>query len=316
MKGYLKNNLFEAAFFNATQQVLNKLPAVHYQPHNNETNNRNNQGGSSFMTVFIIVLLAIGCIACCICCAWVKRNEEEISLSQPTDETVHIHMEKLLDIIKFKIKTVDPPITSIEQCVVCMEFLNPYWERDESTGNTNSNMFLTRFFCGHYYHATCLSRKNISDCLMCSGNQSQVSVEPSYRYFNTVSEDNIFSVIKNLDKIYPRYILNSYRENYKQDIVVVQEIYPSYNPGIIVWVDPMPIDGGYYRNDCYNNNYNNNYYPPPESNNYYTETTGGDYGGNRSYEMQNTTSGGDYGGGNDNTGGDYGGGDDNTGGDY
>lgn len=304
MKTHLQKNQFEVAFNVAVNEIKSKLPAVSYHTNNKTENHDQSLSGWG---VFFIILLTLGCLACCIWCLWVKQKDEERLLEQPSEQSIHIHLERLLDIVKFKIKGLSPPITSIEQCVICMEFLNPYWERDTVSGATNSNIFLTRFNCGHYYHSACLNRKGIYDCLMCNEHQIQVPVEPSFRYYNTVTDDNIFNVIKNFDKIYPKPLLSSYKTNYKKDVVVIEEVYPSYCPGMIIWVDPMPMTlmgtyqpptvinqnyygdggGGYYNNNS-NYNYGNN------NNNYYTSTTGGDYGQvNNNY--MSSTSGADYG---------------------
>lgn len=311
MKSSLVNELYEEAFQTATSYLVKQLPTRTYVYNNVDNDDRShNSHGTSGGSVIFAILLVFCCFGGCFWYYWNNKKEEENLLDQPSDESIHIHMQKLLDINKYKIKTMSPPITSIEICVICMEHLNPFWERDMSSGNTNSNMFLSRFFCGHYYHSSCLSAKNIHTCLMCLETQSQVSVEPCFKYYNTVSEDNIFNVIKNFDRIYPRELLGTYRNNYKNDVVIIEEHYPHYCPGTVLWIEPYPmtIMGGYQPpiveqhyegNTYYGNNVNDN-------NNYYVSNTGGDYGQPNNIV---SNSGGDYGQPNNsvsNTGGDYG----------
>lgn len=311
MKGFLKMDDFGSAFNLATDEILKKLPKViHYS---NETKHvyhtphaEGNHSSGGF--VFFFILICLCCVGCCVYAICYQQKQEAEEHMVVTDHSIHLHMEKLLDIVRYKIKTVDPPITNIEQCVICMEELNPYWERDMSQQNTNSSLFISRFACGHYYHTSCLARKSLVKCIMCTEEQGQTNVEPCYRYFNTVTEENILEVIKNFSLLYPRETLITYRDNYKQDVVVIQQVYPSYSPGVIVWVEHDHYWGGGYNPPMYHDNHYHDYgYNEYNNNTNVISTSGGDYG----QEMNTvSTTGGGYGGQEmntvSNTGGDYG----------
>lgn len=296
MKPHLKANDYNTAFILAINKINEKVPNSYVVEHVQETHSR---GGFSGLSIFIMLMICICCIGCIVC--YIKKSQEEITdvqhvpLVESQDEyqpiLIHNHMEKLLNIVKFRIRPVSPPIIQIDECTLCCELLNPNWEADYRNNNTNSYFLIRKFTCGHHYHSNCLTKFNVNSCFMCEGNFIFTNVDPSYRYFNIVNEDNIFCLLKRFDELYPKPSLIKYRERYTNDVHYVREVYPSY-PTTFIWIET----GGYHNNNYgyYNQGYNN--YDPPSVNpnqNYYTSTTGADYGNqvsSNTYEMQNVTS--------------------------
>lgn len=303
MKPYLKSNDYITAFISAINKINESVPNSYIVEHTQD--NSNTSKGFSGFSIFLMLMICI----CCICCIvfYLKKNSSQEEIPNaiqhvPLVETqeeyqpivIHNHMEKLLSIVKFRIRPVSPPIIQIEECPLCCELLNPNWEIDIRNNNSNSYFLIRKFTCGHHYHSQCLIKFNVNTCYMCEGNFIYCNVEPSFRYFNIVSEDNIFNLLKRFDQLYPKPALVQYKERYANDAMYVREVYPSY-PTTFIWIET----GGYHNNNygyC-NQGYNNNYEPPSVNSNpnYYTSTTGADYGNQGNiYEMQNVTSQGNY----------------------
>lgn len=285
MGTYLSKNDYTGAVIYAVNKIKSKLPSVHQEEHFSE---KDHSSARIFIVVIVLVLL-FSC--CCLYMCWKREKQEEINL-QNNEYSTHLHFIKLMDLIKFKIKPSTPPIIGVQQCLICMDFLNPNWEHDEINKTTNSNLFLCRFECGHYYHISCL--KELNFCYLCDSLQSQVVVEPYFTYNNVISEDQVFNLIKNFDKIYKKEVLQSYQKSYKNDVSLLSQ--SNNNTHTFVWIEPIylnPYGGGYGGYGGYSsyNQYNyyggNNYNPPiynetnnlDNNSNYITSTTGGDYGG-------------------------------------
>lgn len=332
MKPYLQNNNFFGAFEYAINTVVSQLPAVHEYPHSSSSS-----GFGTFLYVLFIILIVLCCVYCLYYAMTQNSNNE---ITEVTESEIHDHFDKLMDLVKYKIRTSSPPMISIEQCLVCMKFLNPNWESELNSNESESHLNLKKFNCGHFFHKHCLENRGINKCLLCKDSTFEVPVEPCIRYYHPVSEDSIFNLINNFDLLYPRDTLKRYNTVYKQDVVVIQQTYPSYP--FILWVEPTH----YYGYDsCYNvNQPYSNLHEDYSNNNYTAQTMGGDYGystgcndfggygGNYQtnvnqttgsnyqapsyYGGGNTTSGGDYGGDYTTGGGDFGGGFSSGGGDY
>ena len=116
------------------------------------------------------------------------RHDDSKNLELVPDNIIHMHLQRLLDIVKYKIKSNSCPIVQIEQCPICMELINPEYEIDEKRGSTNSNLYITKFNCNHYFHSACLSNKNVGICLFCNDITTQIPCESNFRYYNIVSE--------------------------------------------------------------------------------------------------------------------------------
>ena len=287
-----------------------------------------NDQSSSFLPILIsIIFLAVICV--CMYFIISKQQEAEVKISreayQPVSnsdeknesEKIHNHVNSLLNYIKDDIKKNTPPVTSIDKCIVCVNELNPNWKQEEAnaiqhgftTVVTTSACNIERFSCGHFYHKKCLTDKKLNECIMCTCNVNRVEVFPSYKYYNTISEENVQNAIKNLDKMYKKDELKLYAQNYKQDVVVIKETCPTYvhTGPTMIWINE-PYHPSVHSHTTVTNNYyesghnNGNFVEGNRNNNYdYGTSSGGNYqeGG-----IAGSTTGGDYGG-NDYDGGDY-----------
>lgn len=298
MKTSLKSLNYYQAFDICLRSIERKIPSptITYP----SSSSSSSSSHSFWYYFFLLIIFCLFILAIYHCFFHVKQEEthnnnynynSSYNISNLTEDAIHLHMERLIDIVKFKIKTCSPPITQIEQCLICMDLLNPNYEKDELTGMTNSNIFLVKFECGHHFHSSCLASKSINFCVMCVEITVPIPVVPSFRYYNIVSEDNIFNVIRNFHLFYSKNSLQTYNKNYNQDMVIVREVYPSYTPGMFIWIENNNYNGydhGYNHGYGGYDNSNTNQYVPP---NQYNSTTGGDYS---SVDNNNFTSGGNY----------------------
>lgn len=297
MKSSLKSSNYYQAFEISLSSIERKIPSptISYPSSSSSSSSH-----SFWYYFFLFIIFCLFILAIYHCFFHIKQEDNSnhhnnynssYNISNLTEDAIHLHMERLIDIVKFKVKTCSPPITQIEQCLICMDLLNPNYEKDEMTGMTNSNIFLVKFGCGHHFHSSCLASKSINYCVMCVEITVPIPVVPSFRYYNIVNEDNIFNVIRNFHLLYSKNSLKSYNKNYNQDMVVVREVYPSYTPGMFIWIENNNYNsyGGYGYDSSYTNT--NQYIPP----NQYNSTTGDDYStvnnnnftsGGGSYEMK------------------------------
>lgn len=149
--------------------------------------------------------------------------------SNISEETIHSHVEKLLNLATLTLKESQTSI-DIEYCIICMGYLNPNFLRDERNGVTNSNIFLTQFNCSHMYHSSCLSKKNISGCIVCLNIESkQKYIIPKFRYYSNINSSNIKNLLERLNLMYNKRQLEDYYKFYKSDFQQIKKIFPSYD---------------------------------------------------------------------------------------
>ena len=333
--GELVKGYYEDGFNLAVKIAVEAIEDYYYKYPSKNTNINHRESNSCFFPTFVLIVILL--IICCIigyCITPVEKEEVYIETNIPINqyesdqqrqesEIIHNHVNSLLNYIKDEIKHNTPPITSIDKCTICLTELNPYWKQEEAIAFSNhytsivttSICNLERFSCGHFYHKDCLIKKGLNECIMCTGPVNRIQIYPSYRYFNTITEENIQNAIKNLEKIYDQETMKLYAHHYKQDVVIIRETFPTYVHTPIIWIgDPfyMPpvyntvVCNNYYDSGVggeYNNGYGNT------GNNWNTgnnENTGNNnWRNNNTYES--TTTGGDYGcgGGNGDGDGDY-----------
>ena len=319
---YLKNQ----EYYTAIQNAITEISKIYYQ-NGGRTGSATAQGGHSTFVIFFFILILC---CCCICCYFIyqnqqKSNEEltytQIIENQNPDGTytvnqnytydqslkIHNHLVALEKIIE-EINQSSPPIKNTNICLICMQ---PIFNSVGTVENGN-----TRYACQHVYHTDCLSRYNLTCCLMCKGINDNASVIiNNYHDTQVINEEQVKNFIKNLQNIYPPQELKIYAQRYPQE-------YNNFNDGLMLgllassWCMPPVVvvnnGPGYGYNDYGGyNNYNQppNMYngdPNPDS------AVGGFQSNN--IEMQEINNGnnnvgnfGGYGNNNDYTGGNFGG---------
>lgn len=247
-------------------------------------------GGISFFGILLFVICPCFCLCALIYyCVMKQPDNQEVIYS---NEDVHNHLSEL-ELMLREVRRNNPSIISTDTCLICMQkiysshtFNNRPFEMENinqsthfhTTQNDMQNTLippqdpnLVRYGCGHLYHRNCLSRHNLSMCLMCmnshyeSANQTVINTN----CFHILDENNIKSFMQHIHLIYGKERLQEYARVYPNE-------FDSYNTalglGLIgVWgittiattaiiADSMYSHHNYYDNQGgYNQGYDQGY---------------------------------------------------------
>jgi len=226
-KSYLSERKYSDAIVLMTDHLKSSSPYISDSTarYDNYRDKKEESSGSSFWTIIIFVICP--CL-CCIFCLYryYQTIDNTNNTSGNTADEVRQHINQL-DMLLKQIRNNNPPIISIDQCLLCMNRIqgnnmqnnyNPY-----STPNDMQNNLImrddlnTRYSCGHVYHNACLHECNLSSCIMCPGNVHSSQIVPNNNSFQVVDENHVGNLMRNIHRIYDKHELNQYASSYPNE---------------------------------------------------------------------------------------------------
>lgn len=213
----------------------------------------------------------------------INKNKDLLDIKE---EYIHSHIDKLISIVKYRIRDNSNSIIQLDQCSICLDYLNNEYDSNIFSGVADlnpiknlkifkkqtdneinystkekelkeKNVNISGFTCSHYYHYSCLVTHNLNECLFCDNVYGYMQIETNFKYSNEINELNIFNVIKKLDKIYPKNTLIKYLHKYPKDKKNIIDCFNNnFSIKAIKWLNLInkDIDS------------NNKYIPPPIDN--------------------------------------------------
>lgn len=152
--------------------------------------------------VLILLIVMIGLVF------WKKRAQPDLNEEEDSHPSAYLHSGAVMSLLN----SMASHIASTDKCLICFRLLNPNWKRDTINQFTNSNIFLTLFRCGHFYHTNCLGKRDIEICLICRCDKEDY-IRPCFQYYNKVTTDDLVKLVYSFDQIYSTNEINQYSKS-------------------------------------------------------------------------------------------------------
>ena len=201
----MKEELMKNEYKNAILTGIQEISKVNYDL---EVKKQKEEYSPKTLIVIVIIILILFIWIIYYC----RTKTDNLVFKSKVLNEFHLyeHIQFLLKLCNYL--SVD---NSKDKCLICFESLNNNELRDKKNECTNSNLFLSQFNCGHYYHTTCISFHRVKTCMLCSEvNNYLVYVEPKINYRNKLSKEMIFCFISNIKILYDKTVIDKFKENY------------------------------------------------------------------------------------------------------
>ena len=141
------------------------------------------------------------------------------------------HIFELENLI-YQIRKSNPPILSIDKCLLCFSpiiinnsqniemtnFNNIITNNNNFNNNNNIEPINIRFQCQHIYHTKCLKLHNLNICFMCIGpDNAYKNVIPNNYNTQIIDERQIKNLIINFNAIYNVELLKEYIKTFPEE---------------------------------------------------------------------------------------------------
>lgn len=166
-----------------------------------------------------------------------NNNNNSCNSSNNNNNSISVHLNYLISLLQ-QIKDANPPLLTIDHCLLCCKGIfcyrgndqpqyiemskiidNNYYTQQGNDMYTKPPVFdnvNSRFSCYHVYHVECLSKFNISYCPMCPTSLNTNIIVNNYNT-QVVYEDHIRNLIFAFGKIYNKQALEEYINMYQSE---------------------------------------------------------------------------------------------------